>query len=136
MKEIHWKKVCCPVDFSAESHAALRVATDLCKRFGGELTLVHVNDASHEAPADELAKLVAEVQKAGLAGAAVKETDGDPKTAIAEYANHHHFDLVVMGTHGRTGRAHALVGSVAENTVRRSRCPVMVIHADWPGLHR
>lgn len=132
MNSITWKRICCPVDFSPESRAALRVAVDLCRRFGAELTLLHVEDPSHPA-GNEAAAWRTEVEAAGVKAVSAT-TQGDPKTAIAAFADHGAFDAVVMGTHGRTGRAHSLVGSVAESTVRSARCPVTVVHADWAGL--
>jgi universal stress protein A len=134
MHEIAWKKVCCPVDASEESRAALRVAADLCRRLGAELTLLHVDDpeAVDEGHAEGWRD---QATAAGGVPTRTVETRGDPKTAIAEWSNAHEVDAIVMGTHGRTGRAHALVGSVAESTMRRARCPVMIVHADWPTRH-
>lgn len=135
MTENPWKKICCPVDLSEESHAALDVAADLSRRFGAELTLLHVEEGTALAPgSDGLATWRRQAEAAGAPRVATAETRGDPKTAIADWANAGGADLVVMGTHGRTGRAHALVGSVAENTVRQARCPVMVVHSEWKGL--
>ncbi len=133
MQEIAWKKVCCPVDFSEESHAALRVAVDLCKRLGAELTLLHVDDPEHPGPGPADAWR----EDASAAGVPAKtaETHGDPQSAIADWTERHGFDAIVMGTHGRTGRERSLVGSVAESTLRRARCPVMVVHADWATRH-
>ena len=133
MKEIAWKKICCPIDFSEESRAALRVAADVARRFGAELTVLHVGDGARPEEATELQTWSKDAVD-GTVRPATAEAEGDPKTAIAEYANAHGFDAIVMGTHGRTGRAHALVGSVAENTVRQARCPVMVVHSEWSGL--
>jgi universal stress protein A len=50
---------------------------------------------------------------------------GDPSTAIAKLAEEEHADLIVMGTHGRTGLTRLLMGSVAEAVVRRAPCPVL-----------
>ncbi|ACG73993.1 UspA domain protein [Anaeromyxobacter sp. K] len=134
MIEIPWKTVCCPVDLSDASRAALRVASDVCRRLDASLTLLHVQEG---APAAErLAEWRAAAEAAGVKHVSAEETGGDPETAIAEWVDAHGVDLVVMGTHGRTGRTHALVGSVAESTVRRARCPVMVVHDEWTGtLH-
>ena len=142
MAELAWRRILCPVDFSTESRAALRVAFDLCRRFGASLTLLHVRERgdlgpTRAAPQDvevgSLPEWKREVEGAGLAVAAA-EIDGDPRLAIAERAGADGFDLVVMGTHGRTGRERDLAGSVAESTVRRSRVPVLAVHADWPAL--
>lgn len=133
MKILTWRKICCPVDFSPESRAALAVATDLCRKLGAELTLLHVEDPAAAQGADQSAAWRQEVEAAG-ARVATASTRGDPKAAIAAFADQAGFDAIVMGTHGRTGRAHSLVGSVAESTVRSARCPVMVVHAEWAGL--
>jgi nucleotide-binding universal stress UspA family protein len=131
MTDIAWKRICCAVDYSPQSRAAMRVATDLARRLDAEVTLLHVEDPAH--PEDQMPQWKRDVEAAGVR---VKTalTSGDPKLAIAEWADGHGADLVVMGTFGKTGRAHALVGSVAENTVRNAKCPVLVIHPEWPGV--
>jgi nucleotide-binding universal stress UspA family protein len=52
---------------------------------------------------------------------------GSPARTIVEYADANGFDLIVMGTHGRGGVAHLLLGSVAERVVRTARCPVLTV---------
>ncbi len=52
---------------------------------------------------------------------------GDPATAIAQAAEREGADLIVMGTHGRTGLTRLLMGSVAEAVVRKARCPVLTV---------
>jgi universal stress protein A len=140
MPEVTWRRILCPIDFSAESRAALRVAVDLARRFGAALTILHVRDraAPRLAPqgqADGSLEEAAREARSGGAGAiATEEIEGDPRQDIAEHAERAGYDLVVMGTHGRTGRDRTLAGSVAESTVRRSRCPVLVVHPEWSGL--
>jgi nucleotide-binding universal stress UspA family protein len=56
-----------------------------------------------------------------------RSDSGDPVRKILDVASSGHFDLIVMGTHGRVGRLHALVGSVAEAVVRSSLCPVLTV---------
>jgi nucleotide-binding universal stress UspA family protein len=131
MSPITWKRICCAVDFSVASRAALRVAIDLCSRLGADLTVLHVDDGE---PARERADAWAEVARREGLRADVAEARGDPKVAIAEWADSHGADAILMGGTGTTGRARAFVGSVAESTVRRARCPVMVIHSEWSGL--
>jgi nucleotide-binding universal stress UspA family protein len=133
MREIVWRKVCCPVDFSRESRAALEVALDLCRRLGAELTILHV-DEGHGEGHGALDAWMEDAARLGVRALAAT-THGDPKTAIARWTQRHGFDAIVMGTHGLTGRARALVGSVAENTVRHAVCPVMVIHEGWARTH-
>jgi nucleotide-binding universal stress UspA family protein len=136
MKTVAWSHVCCPVDFSPESRAALTVAVDLCRRLGARLTILHVEEPAAPPAVPAAAQSAAWSQDAAGAGVKVSSeaTQGDPETAIAAWAERAGADAIVMGTHGRTGRAHALVGSVAESTVRNARCPVMVVHADWAGV--
>jgi len=55
---------------------------------------------------------------------------GEPAAEIVEFAQQGGFDLIVMSTHGRTGIAHALLGSVAERVVRRSPVPVLTIRPE------
>lgn len=129
MKSVAWNHLCCPVDYSAESRAALRVAVDLCRRLGAQLTILHVEDPS--APAGDPPPAWREEAAAAGVKVATATTRGDPKRAIAAWADEAGADAIVMGTHGRTGRAHSLFGSVAESTVRNARCPVMVVHAEW-----
>jgi nucleotide-binding universal stress UspA family protein len=130
MHEIAWRKVCCPVDFSRESRAALEVAVDLCRRLGAELTILHVEEPDR---ADRTAEGDAWLEDAAHAGVVPRSAVacGDPKQVIAEWVEQNGFDAVVMGTNGWTGRAHALVGSVAESTLRQANCPVMVIREEW-----
>lgn len=130
MRELAWRKVCCAVDFSEESAAALRVAVDLCRRLGAALTLLHVDEPGRPVPGEQVNAWRDDAERSGVR-ADVAETTGDPKTAIAEWTDRNGYDAIVMGTHGWTGRARALVGSVAENTLRRARCPVMIVHAEW-----
>jgi nucleotide-binding universal stress UspA family protein len=131
MTPIAWKRICCAVDFSDASRAALRVAIDLCRRLGADLTVLHVDDGL---PAPERPDAWADVARKEGLQADVAAARGDPKVAIAEWADTQGVDVVVMGGTGTTGRARAFVGSVAESTVRRARCPVLVIHSEWPGL--
>lgn len=58
-----------------------------------------------------------------------KVTLGDPTQVIVELAKQGRYDLIVMGTHGRTGLNHFLVGSVAERVIRLAPCPVLTVHA-------
>ena len=52
---------------------------------------------------------------------------GRPADSISDYARTEKFDLIVMGTHGRKGLSHALIGSVAEHVVRKAPCPVLTV---------
>jgi nucleotide-binding universal stress UspA family protein len=55
---------------------------------------------------------------------------GDPALEVIEFAREGKFDLLVVGTHGRTGLRHAILGSTAERVVRRALCPVLTVHPE------
>jgi nucleotide-binding universal stress UspA family protein len=135
-----------PVDFSEHSHEALLYAGDLAKRYGARLTLAHVYPVVNYAAAEgfmlftpeQLVKVREQLEQqlresTNLARAAgATEVDivllqGDPFTELNVYARKQNTDLIVMGTHGRTGWRHALLGSVAEKLVRSASCPVMTV---------
>jgi universal stress protein A len=136
MAELRWSKVFCPVDFSEESRAALRAAADLARRMDAELTLFHAESSESmlqaaSAPAGQLMDWQREAERLGVARVTTASAPGQPAKAIVDTATQGGFDLVVMGTHGRTGRRGALIGSVAESVVRSSKVPVLTVHADW-----
>lgn len=137
MPALAWRKIVCAVDFSDESRAALRVAVDLASRFGAELTVFHVRSERERVASEPrqegggLDQWRADAQKLGAPAVTAASIDGDPRLAIVEFASGNGFDLVVMGTHGRTGRDRLLIGSVAENVVRSSRVPVLTVHAGF-----
>jgi nucleotide-binding universal stress UspA family protein len=150
------RRILVPTDFSDTADAALDYALLLAARYGASLQLLHVIDDPFvteglaaeaymtEAPVlrsallrdaqNRLAHRVAPMRRGG-------EIEGSPGIArvdaevlfgrgahtIAEYAGHHGADLIVMGTHGRTGVAHLLLGSVAERLVRQGPCPVLTV---------
>lgn len=129
-------RIVAPTDFSVCSMRALRYAERLARRFGAEIVLVHVDPAlllgsevaeTRQGVAQkELEDLVVLLATRGVQARAVVRA-GAPAGEILTTAETEHADLIVMGTHGRTGIAHALIGSVAENVVRRSRCPVLTV---------
>lgn len=142
---IDWKKICCAVDFAAASRMAAEQAADLACRFEAELTLVHVvlapsPDASEllasGTPAsmqpsereETLARWRAEAEARALRPVRSRVLSGDPAAEIVRHAREERYDLVVVGTHGRTGIKRFALGSVAEHVVRRSACPVLVVH--------
>jgi nucleotide-binding universal stress UspA family protein len=74
-----------------------------------------------------LTKFEHEAKSSGIAVSASFCEPGDPATVIAECAASGKYDLLVLGTHGRTGLSHALLGSVAEKVIRRAPCPVLTV---------
>jgi nucleotide-binding universal stress UspA family protein len=139
-----FQKILCAVDFSDGARVAMRRAAELAKESGATLTLVHAFQppiSSFSEPVvppevySELEKeidrsLVAWRSEALTAGAPKVETRrpvGAPWDAIVRAAKEGGHDLVVVGTHGRTGLAHVLLGSVAEKIVRHAPCAVLVV---------
>lgn len=144
------KRVLVPVDFSRDSLAALDYALEFTKPFEAEVVLLHVIEPVYYAtPADlyatspNLALLLEEQRRAAqaqleklvqkIAGTRRKVRallkSGAPAQVIAETAQKPKADLIIMATHGRTGLAHVLLGSVTERVLRIASCPVLVVRA-------
>jgi nucleotide-binding universal stress UspA family protein len=135
-----------PVDFGEPSRQALDAAIELATRFKARLTLVHVYEIPayvyggmtyatadlfapiEEAAREQLDKTLSEVQKR-VPGAKAVLRRGPPAPEILAVIAEVHPDLVVMGTHGRMGVSHALLGSVAEKIVRLSPVAVLTMRA-------
>ena len=137
-----YRKILLPVDGSESAQNAMRMGLELARLFGAEVTALSVVDMasfSQTAQGYMLPDMYAYVDQA--AEASVKEvvnegesmgvkvkgvvSRGSPPQDIIERSKDH--DLIVMGTRGRSGVSHALLGSVAEKVVRFASCPVMVI---------
>ena len=129
---IEYKKICCAVDFSGPSRRAVQAAADLSRRFGAQLTLIHVEQPRDEWSDADMASMLKEAEAYGATNVKVVREKGQPSTYIGEYTKKNGYDLIVLGTHGRQGRAASLVGSVAESIVRNAACPVLTLHEDWP----
>jgi nucleotide-binding universal stress UspA family protein len=149
-----WKKLCCAIDFSEASHAAMREATELARRFGAELELLHVHPPPPAAGLDvsvrpldfvELASTELETTMASwqeeaehAAGRAVHSTVvPGPVAAAADeilrFLRENGDDLLVVGTHGRRGMQRFLLGSVAERVAREAPCSVLVVRGGAAG---
>jgi nucleotide-binding universal stress UspA family protein len=123
-----FERVLCAVDFSPASRAALHLAA----RVGDSVTLLHVTPLPTVAP-------LLDPRLEGYVDAELatwqREINADERDLVAghawekivERAREGRFDLIVLGTHGRTGLAHMLVGSVAERVIRHATCPVLVV---------
>jgi nucleotide-binding universal stress UspA family protein len=141
-----FKKILVPIDFSPYSERATALAIELAKKFEAQLTLLHVYSiptyplpegyilASPEVVADLMEKTsiaIKEVRARVLAQGIQKVdallVEGGAFAEIVRTAREKHFDLIVMGTHGRSGLKHALMGSVAEKVVRKAHCPVLSV---------
>ncbi|HET8679951.1 MAG TPA: universal stress protein [bacterium] len=129
------------VDLSKDSAALVRYAAGISARTGGELVILHVyaREEAVTALRDEglfvdiyVSRLRSELRylqaQAGTAGqkARVEVITGDPVSQITTRAHELEVDLIVMGTHGRTGLPRLLMGSVAEGVLRQATCPVLL----------
>jgi nucleotide-binding universal stress UspA family protein len=133
-----------PVDFSAYANQAVEYAIGLASKLGARVTLLHVIqplplggvDMGVTLPYAYIQEMEAEIARSmqayleqvtasGLEGEIVV-VHGVPFQEIIETAKMQQVDLIVMGTHGRTGLQHVLLGSVAEKVVRLAPCPVLV----------
>lgn len=112
-------------DFSDLADAASGVAREYAHRFGARVHLVHVLWSGER----EVTGLLARARDAfdGGVPVVIASTPGDPAEEIVRYAAGHGIDLIVLGTHGRTGLSRALLGSVAERVIRTAPCPVLAV---------
>jgi nucleotide-binding universal stress UspA family protein len=140
-----FKKILCPVDFSEFTDEILAYAVSIAKRFDSELHLIHViPNLNYFTPYESFLtpeNLVA-IER-NIEGEVGKDFDKITKkldlpfkrivktgvtfVEIIDYIKDQGVDLVVMGTHGRSGIEHILIGSVAEKVVRKSPCPVLTV---------
>lgn len=139
-----YRCVLVPTDFSVDSDAAVAFARDLVTRTGGKLVLIHAYDlpqlvltgsalaaaSVEKALADAARQRLAELRQS-LAGVEVETfvSAARPDPAIFDCAERVHADLIVLGTRGRTGLAHVLLGSTAERVIRRAQVPVVTVKA-------
>lgn len=140
-----WKRIVCAVDFSEASRTALRIAAEEAVEADAELILVYAwvppvyfVGEMVGLPAGVLADLIGTAERELAAwkteaiglGATKVRTEllhGAPWHEIVQYAKKEAADLIVLGTHGRTGIRHALIGSVAEKVVRHAPCAALVV---------
>jgi nucleotide-binding universal stress UspA family protein len=121
------RQVLLATDFSRAAQAAVPVAVEQARRFGARLHLLTVVwPAADPAPDPRLAGLAGELQGSGVPIVTAVES-GIPAAEIVRYARRNGIDLIVIGTHGRTGFTRALVGSVAERVVRTAPCAVLTV---------
>ncbi len=145
-----WKTILVPHDFSRCANHASALARDLAKIHGARLVLLHVaelppmlgpgatvipdgggapigvREYALRASEAHLADLAERLRKDGVE-VSVVSVAGHVATEVAETAAREHADLIVMGTHGRTGLAHVVLGSVTEKIVRHSLVPVLTV---------
>lgn len=146
MLEIH--RILVPVDFSDCSRVALESAATLAERFGASIAVLHVWEPPHLVgpeflmrepgekghPIAEIAIAQAKTEMERFLSAfpqrerfEIRYETGKPYKTIVELAGRERYDAIVMGTHGRSGLPHLLIGSVAEKVVRTAPCPVVTV---------
>lgn len=123
------QKILFPTDFSPASESAGRTAVDFARHFQARLHVLHVVPPVTD-PTPAPGTMVAVVARLASDLPVVSEIlSGPPARRIVAYARRAEIDLIVMGTHGRTGVSHLLLGSVAEAVVRRAPCRVLTVPA-------
>lgn len=146
-----FRRILVAVDYAPCSKAALDIAAEFARTSGGTVDLLHVFRKPEVIPPEfavmhdksdrSLTTLLRErsqedmdaylrkvTEHAGQIGRAWVD-DGDPATCILEHADKGDYDLIVLGTHGRTGLDHVLLGSVAEKVVRLCPKPVLTVRS-------
>jgi nucleotide-binding universal stress UspA family protein len=143
------RKILVPIDFSSCSRVALGKAAELAKSFGAAVDLVHVWEApafvapeamvgvagssqtlsqlAREHAENSMREFVESARGEGVDIGTSFVEQGDAAKTIVDLAEREGYDLIALGTHGRTGLAHLLLGSVAEKVVRRSSRPVLTV---------
>lgn len=145
-----YRKILVPTDFSPGAEVALEHALVLRQHLGATLTLLHVYplpiaygppyaytvDLIGPIERDARAQLEKTSQRARELGAGdqpvpiqAKLAAGAAALSITEEAKEGGYDLIVLGTHGRTGLSHLFIGSVAERVVRTAHCPVLTVRS-------
>ncbi len=140
-----FKKILCPVDFSEFTDEIIEYALDIAKKYDAELYLIHIiPNLNYFTPYESFftpenlivveKNMETEVNKdfddlmKKINGPAVKVIkNGTPFVEIINYARSESMDLIIIGTHGRSGLEHILIGSVAERVIRKAPCPVLTV---------
>jgi nucleotide-binding universal stress UspA family protein len=147
---IELKRILVPTDFSGHSQSSINYGCSLAEKFCAELHVLHVLQdlvamvpepgLAFPPPGDYMQELEESATRSleelpGDAGSGVeyivrKVRQGPPFLEIIRYAQENEIDLIVLGTHGRSGLAHMLLGSVAERVVRKAPCPVLTVRSE------
>jgi len=147
---IKLQKILCPIDFSENSLEALRYAAHTALKENATVYLIHIVDSRvydyggpiyepvmpamkpviDQASKDQLRdKLLEKVPKEIKGRVETVVSFGVPFVEIIKAARDYDIDLIIMGTHGRRGISHMLIGSVAEKVVRKAPCPVLTVRS-------
>ena len=133
------RRILHPTDFSEPATAALEVAISMAEEYGAELSLLHVceplmvmaGEGFPQIPPNDAEEALARLNSIEVPlppGRLFRHlVVGEPAAEIVREANEGSCDLIVMGTHGRTGLNRLLMGSVAEGVSRHAPCPVLTV---------
>ncbi len=124
-----FQRILFATDFSEASRHALTEAAALARRLGAEIHLIHVlalHDADPAVASDLLLSAVPPGAEDVVAERQVVRALR-PELGVIHAAREGDFDLIVLGTHGRTGLKHVVLGSVAERVVQLAACPVLTV---------
>ncbi len=147
---INLKRILLPTDFSEYSRRAQNYACAFAEQFGAELHVLHVVQdlvalvpepgLAFPPPGDYMKELKESAERSlatvpdakwAVGKKIVRSVrQGPPFVEIIRYAKENDVDLIILGTHGRTGLSHMLLGSVAEKVVRKAPCPVLTVRPD------
>jgi nucleotide-binding universal stress UspA family protein len=142
---IKYQRILCPIDFSDISNHVFKIAIDLAEQFKADLYVIHVYqypasafpEGIYFAPDDMgtkiqgllLTRLEEFVNTSSTSKINITSNlcEGIPDVEIINSADEINADMIVMGSHGRTGLSHVLLGSVAERVIRTSNIPVLSV---------
>jgi nucleotide-binding universal stress UspA family protein len=142
-----YQRICCPIDFSESSRKAMEEGARMARHYGAGFTVLHIQEAAppgvalpfapppHGSAPDAAGELNAwRAHAESIAGSTVGSVMlGAPVApAIVGFARDTGTDLIVMGSHGRTGFRRVVLGSVAEAVMRSAPCPVLVVPSPEP----
>lgn len=136
-----YEQILVPTDGSERTRGAVEHAIDLATTYNAAFHTIYVVDtnfgidapvpgmldALEEAGENAIDEVIQQAETAGVETVEGVVVHGTPHRAILEYTDEHDIDLVVMGTHGRTGLDRYLIGSVTEKVVRLSDAPVLTV---------
>ncbi|MBN2373328.1 universal stress protein [bacterium] len=148
------KKILVPTDGSDYSYNSLRYTSSFAKEYNVKvyiMTVIEIHHSIYDVYADEITMDMQESKIASLVNQRLDETEkkaielgikdivkiirfGSPYNEIINIAKEENIDLIVMGTHGRSGIAHFLIGSVTEKVIRTAPCPVLVVRPSVHGM--
>jgi nucleotide-binding universal stress UspA family protein len=137
-----------PTDFSDRARNAFRLACSLARDYGAHLFVLHVvptplavyvegmvAEPMPDYQEEVQAQLAALKPESDEVKPEYRSVEGDVIHEILAFAEEHDCDLIVLGTHGRTGLGRLLMGSIAEGVVRRAACPVLTVKTPFPVKH-